>query len=412
MNTPSLTQVCEGNWLVTKEFLRKMVEINSFTTNVEGVNRMGEAVASQFKALGFVSDFVAHASPEYGRHLVLSRPAMADAPTVALIAHLDTVFPAEEEARNNFRWREEGDRVYGPGTNDIKGGIALIFLTLVTLRDERPELFHATNWVILCNACEEVDSQDFGRLCQARLPVNTRACLIFEADGGEGDDCSLVTERNGRATFQVDVHGRGAHAGGQHMRGANAIVQIGRIVENLERLTNYETGPTVNVGRIQGGTVINRVPEMASAELEMRAFSCLVFKAAKKHILSWTGAGDVHSRDEDAIPCQIHVTQLDETPPWPHNPGSEELFAFWQSAGRDLKIDTGSERRGGLSDGNVLWNIFPTLDGLGPRGNHSHCSENDPSLGKEQEFADLTSFMPKAALNVRALSAMLAAPLS
>jgi len=409
MNQRSLLSACEEIWPAAKEFLRGMVAINSFTSNVVGVHRMGEFVAERFSALGFSPIFVPHASPAFGHHLVLKRPLIADAPTVALIGHLDTVFPEEEETRNHFRWREAGDRVYGPGTNDIKGGIALIYLVLAALHELAPDVFHSTNWVVLCNACEEVDSEDFGRVCQAELPADTTlGCLIFEADGGEGEAFSLVTARNGRATFRVEVQGRGAHAGGSHARGVNAIVQLGRVIADLETLTNYETGPTVNVGRIQGGTVLNRVPETASAELEMRAFSLPIFVAAKQHILAWTGPGDLCSKDGEAHPAQVLVTQLDESSPWPQNAASDELLGIWQQAGAELGYSVDTERRGGLSDGNVLWSHFPTLDGLGPRGDHSHCSENDPERGKNQEFADLTSFAPKAALNIQAIIALLA----
>jgi glutamate carboxypeptidase len=410
MDALTIIRQCEEWWPHAKKFLREMVCINSFTTNVEGVNRVGEAVADQFASLGFAPLFVSHASPDYGRHLVLKRPPIEGAPTIALLAHLDTVFPEEEEKRNDFIWREENDRLYGPGTNDIKGGIALIFLTLVALREVSPTLFHGTNWVILCNACEEVDSHDFGILCRAQLPSDTKACLIFEADGGEGDRFSLVTARNGRATFRVEVQGHGAHAGSQHARGANAIVQLGRIIADFEGLTNHETGPTVNVGKIQGGTVLNRVPEHAVAELEMRAFSVSIFEAAKQHILSRSGAGDVCSRDEDKHCCQIHVRQIDKTSPWPLNPASDQLLTAWQLAAQELGFEVDTERRGGLSDGNVLWNHFPTLDGLGPMGDYCHCSENDPANGKQQEFADEFSFVPKAALNIVALSILLTAP--
>lgn len=407
MNLSDLTFAGQRLWPETKAFLRQMVGINSFTANPEGVNQLGQFVADQFAALDFYPKFAAPAQTGIGNHLILKRAMVPGAPTIALIAHLDTVFPAEEEQRNQFHWREEGDRIYGPGTNDIKGGIALIYLTLALLRAQNQPLFQNTNWVILCNACEETDSRDFGDLCRRELPPDARACLLFEADGGENNDFALVTARNGRATFRVEVHGRGAHAGGQHARGINAIVQLSRVVSQLEKLTNYETGPTVNVGRIAGGTVLNRVPEIASAELEMRAFSSPVFEKARQQILSLAGEGDLRSYDEEAKAAQIEVRVLDETPPWPHNAASDALLAIWQMTGEELGYSVSTERRGGLSDGNVLWNDFPTLDGLGPRGDHGHCSEQDPARGKIQEFVDGTSFVPKAVLNVRALTRLL-----
>ena len=69
----------------------------------------------------------------------------------------------------------------------------------------------------------------------------------------------------------------------------------------------------------------------------------------------------------------------------------------------------GSQERGGLSDGNVLWNYFPTLDGLGPRGEHCHCSEQSADGSKVQEWVDVSSFTPKAVLNARAVLALLGA---
>lgn len=68
-----------------------------------------------------------------------------------------------------------------------------------------------------------------------------------------------------------------------------------------------------------------------------------------------------------------------------------------------MAIDVVHEARGGLSDGNMLWKHFPTLDGLGPTGENAHCSELDPATGKDQEFVLASSFIPKAMLNIIAI---------
>ena len=281
---------------------------------------------------------------------------------MALISHLDTVFTEEEEQRNDFTWREDGTRIYGPGTNDIKGGTALLHLTLSALSQVAPAVFARTNWVVLLNACEEVISEDFGLLCRRRLPAETRAALIVEADGGEReDDFAVVTA--------------------------------------LERLTDDAAGPPVNVGSIRGGTVTNRVPHFAEAALEMRAFDPVAYDTATRAILAWNREGDVGAAD---FRCRVAVALTNETVPWPRNPGSLHLFTPWQEAGRDLGLAMRSEERGGLSDGNVLWDFCPTLDGLGPRGESCHCSEMNAAEGKEQEWVDVTSFVSKTVLNVSA----------
>ena len=402
MNDSSLFACGQRHLPETLEFLRQMVAINSFTANAAGVNRLGDLIAAAFTPLGFSAEAVAASNPAYGRHLVLRSGRIPDAPTVALISHLDTVFSEEEEQRHNFAWRVEGSRIYGPGTNDIKGGTALIYLLLKVLRETAPEVFAKTNWSVLFNACEEVTSADFGALCRAHLPANTLACLIFEGDGGGSNNYSLVSARKGRATFGITVSGRAAHAGSEHRRGANAIVQMAEVLADLHRLTDYTAGLTINIGSVSGGTVANRVPHHATAELEMRAFDPQVYARAKRHILGWDREGEIGSAG-DAFRCRVAAELTHETGPWPRNPATDGLFAIWEKAGRDLGLVVGTEERGGLSDGNALWKSFPTLDGLGPRGEHSHCSEHDPAEGKEQEWVDVDSFVPKMVLNTISL---------
>ena len=409
MNSMALREHCARELPATLEMLRQMVAINSFTENPDGINRLGELTAECFAPLGFTPLFVQAADARFGRHLVMKSPSVSGAPTVALISHLDTVYPAGEEARNDFRWREDGARIYGPGTNDIKGGTALLHLTLGGLRACAENVFARTNWVVLLNACEEVNSADFGKVCRAHLPADTLAALIFEGDGDEDDGCALVSARKGRATFTLEVEGRGAHAGGQHEHGANAIVQLARIVSEIANLTDYASGLTVNVGSLHGGTVANRVPHFASAEVEMRAFDAATYAEAKRRILAHHGAGDLRSASEDALPCRIAVALGRETGPWPVNPGTEKLIALWQSAGRDTGLEVRAEPRGGLSDGNVLWDAFPTLDGLGPRGQNCHCSEQSADGSKVQEWVDATSFVPKAVLNATAIAGIVTA---
>jgi glutamate carboxypeptidase len=63
----------------------------------------------------------------------------------------------------------------------------------------------------------------------------------------------------------------------------------------------------------------------------------------------------------------------------------------------------GCEERGGLSDGNLTWDVVPTLDGLGPWGDNDHCSERSSDGAKLPEFVEVSSFVPKAMLNLAAI---------
>src|SRR5205085_2512124 len=85
---------------------------------------------------GFQAEFVPSTNPAWGEHLVLTRPGSSQR-SLAMVSHLDTVFPPEEEARNNFHWQPEGDRIYGPGTHDIKGGTVMMWPVLSAQRARR-----------------------------------------------------------------------------------------------------------------------------------------------------------------------------------------------------------------------------------------------------------------------------------
>ncbi len=261
------------------DLLRQMVGINSWTDNRDGVNRLSRFTAEAFAPLGFAAEFVPSANPAWGDHLVLTRPGTSAA-SLAMVSHLDTVFPPEEEARNHFRWQPEGDRIYGPGTEDIKGGTVMMWLVLGALRELAPAAFEATAWRLFLNSSEEALSHDFGQVCRSRFDAGTLAALVFEAEGRVNGQRALVVARKGRATWRVTTAGRGAHAGAFHERGANAIVQLAKTIERVAALTDYTKALTVNPGRVTGGTGLNRVPHEAAAEGELRAFSPQVYAQA------------------------------------------------------------------------------------------------------------------------------------
>lgn len=387
------------------DLLRQMVSINSFTANAAGVNAVGDLTAAAFAGLGFVAERIQSANPAYGCHLVLTRSARSasgDAPKIGLVSHLDTVFPPEEEIANNFAWRQEGDRCYGPGTVDCKGGTIVLYMTLVALQAIAPQAYDAVTWVVLIDASEERDAFDFHNLCLERLTGNILACLIYEGGYLQNGAYTAVVARKGMAVYHVAVEGKAAHAGSAHAEGANAIVQLADTVRRIAALTDYGRELTFNVGRVAGGTVTNRVPHRAEAWVEMRAFSPDVFDQGVAAALALAGQPSVRSADGRFV-CRVAIDITEQTAPWPRNPATDRLLALWQEAGAALGWQVVPEERGGLSDGNPLWSAFPILDGMGPIGANAHRSEQSTDGSKEQEYVLASSLEPKAILNTVAI---------
>src|SRR5438874_57784 len=100
LNVASLKSFLDRQLPGALEYLRRMVAINSYTENREGVNRLGRLTAECFGSLGFSAEFIPCTNLNFGDHLVLTRRGGSDQ-NIGLISHLDTVFPPEEEQRNH-----------------------------------------------------------------------------------------------------------------------------------------------------------------------------------------------------------------------------------------------------------------------------------------------------------------------
>lgn len=375
------------------ELLRAVVAVNSFTLNRDGVNAVAALTAEAFAPLGFAAESVPADSPACGDHLFLTRPGTSGR-TVAFVSHLDTVFTPEEEVAHDFRWREDDRHVYGPGVADVKGGTVVALMALEALRAMAPEAFEGTTWLVGLDAREEQNTGDFAEKCRQRLPAERTVAVLVMECGADNDRDRLVVARKGMANFRVEVTGRAAHAGTGFWHGANAVVEAARLIPKLAALADRGRQLTVNVGTVRGGTVTNRVPHACVIEGEVRAFDPAVLREAMAALRQAVGE---HST------ATMTVTR--ETPGWPVNDRSMSLLAAFRSAGSVLGQCVEPEHRGGLSDGNLLWQHAPTIDGLGPVGGCCHCSQRGDD-GRGQEYAVKATFVRKAALTALTLAAM------
>jgi glutamate carboxypeptidase len=216
----------------------------------------------------------------------------------------------------------------------------------------------------------------------------------------------VVVARKGMAIYQVTARGKASHAGSAHEQGANAIVQLADAIRYINGLVDYDRALTFNVGTVQGGTVTNRVPHLAVTGVEMRAYDTSVYESGVAAMLALPEMASVRSTD-GRFTCTLEVDVTRRTAPWPRNEGTDRLLAVWQAAAAEIGVRIVPEERGGLSDGNYFWDTIPTLDGLGVSGANAHCSERSEDGSKEQEYCEVSSFVPKAVLNATAVFKLL-----
>ena len=359
------------------EMTRSWVEINSYTDNVEGVNRVGAELRAAFDLPSLACDVIA--GRRGGHHLFWRTPASG--PPILLVGHHDTVFPP-----GHFEgWREEDGKARGPGVLDMKGGLAVIRAALATL--DELGLLAKLPLVVASVADEEVGSTDSRPHLEER--GRGAACaLVFES--GRVND-AIVTRRRGTGALRATALGRAAHAGNAHQEGINAIWALSRFVEAAQRLTDYPRGLTVNVGLIKGGTSKNTVPAEAEAQLDLRFETIADAEGLMEALRSAAAA------TEQSVPGARF--ELDGGPnrlPLERSAASGSLYQEYAACARAAGLGAGEMGIvGGGSDANTLGAIgVPSIDALGPRGAGFH------TLG---EYAEIATFLPKSEALLRFL---------
>ncbi len=285
--------------------------------------------------------------------------------------------------------------IYGPGSVDCKGGTVMVYMILDALERTHRRFLKALTGLLHWMHPRRHFLRISAPYCLEKIQPEAIACLVMEGGTPDSRGFPLVVSRKGHASFRIKATGRGAHAGNYHHQGANAIVQMADTILQISQLTDYSQQLTYNVGVVQGGDVANRVPHQAEARLKCAPFPP---KSSKLALPNFELDGSSTITSEDGFPCKVKVEMLSSSNPWPRNPKTEALLEVWTEVGNSIDLNVVPEARGGISDGNLLWQSLPVLDGLGPTGTNAHCSERSADGSKDQEYALNSSFVPKALL--------------
>ena len=355
---------------------RSWVEVNSFTQNVEGVNRVGAMLREAFTLPG-LSCTVIPGAEGFGDHLVW-RTAASGAPIV-MIGHHDTVFPP-----GHFEgWKEDGNKAIGPGALDMKGGLAIIRTALAAL--DEAGLLAKLPLIVVSVAEEEVGSPSSAPHLK-ELAKGAACALVFES--GRANDM-IITRRKGVGAMTVIAHGKAAHSGNNHKDGANAIWALSKFIDAAQQLTHYERGVTVNVGEVKGGTSKNTVPERAECKIDLRYETVADAEALVADLKAAATAASIPGVTLEVVGG---VNRL----PLERSPASAALRDEYAACAHACGLGTGeAPLLGGGSDANTVAPLgVPAIDGLGPRGAGFHTTN---------EYVELDTFVPKCEALVRFL---------
>jgi glutamate carboxypeptidase len=345
--------------------LKQLVVLESPTQDKKAVDACAAFATRELKRVG--CKITVHPQKEVG-DLVVAEFApgrLKDADDeILVLTHVDTVWPVGKIVKMPFY--VQGNRIYGPGVLDMKGGLVMVLAAIRALQalNAKPQ----KRITVLINSAEETGQ---GAAAETIRKLARKASLVLCLEpalpGG-----ALKLERKGRLVVRMDVHGRSAH-GGTPEKGVSAVEELVAQIAKFKRLRAGET--TVNVGLIGGGEKINVVAESAWATLDVRFWKSTdkdrVLKILREAVPILRGA-------------RIKITVESTTPPMEKTKASEKLFLRAQGIAAGLGMALKGGKTGGGSDASIAAGMgVPTLDGLGPDGDGLHAEHEHlllPSL--------------------------------
>ena len=386
-----------NDWLDDQEeemlsMLETITNINTGSLNKAGVNELASIFSRELRQLGFsistapgdqidmpscpgsdytvdVADHVLARSPGSGKKLLL-------------MGHLDTVFPPDSPFQE---FRREGDTMYGPGVSDMKGGLVVMLYALKALNEF--DALDTKDLSILLNSDEEMGSLSSRKYLEEQAPQHDYG-LVYESSGNE----RLVRQRKGLGQARFVVHGKASHAGGAHEIGRSAIKELAYKIVEIERMTDYESGVTVNVGVVSGGEARNTIAPCAEALVDLRYPEPQQGLDAVDQFEDIFGNVFSYAVDSGELSTESW-TNLHRPPKIPTEE-SDYLLDKTISIGRLLGQNLGVGDSGGGTDGSLTQAAgLPTLDSLGSAGTGAHSNREQGRVSSLVERAKLSAVL-------------------
>jgi acetylornithine deacetylase/succinyl-diaminopimelate desuccinylase-like protein len=206
------------------------------------------------------------------------RRGTGDGSIVAILAHIDTVFPEGTDVKV----KREGNRLMAPGIGDDTRGVALM-LALIRAMDAAG--FQTTHDILFVGNVGEEGEGDLrgAKHLMLKGKYKDRIKQFIAIDGGE--QSTITNGGVGSRRYRVAFKGPGGHSYGAFglvnpaFAMGNAIVKFGRIQVPTKPKTTY------SVGVVSGGTSVNSIPFEVSMDIDMRSESCAELDKVEKQFL-------------------------------------------------------------------------------------------------------------------------------
>lgn len=359
----ALLAAAQAEKAATIKTLERLVNIETGTGDAQGMAAMAELLEGELRALGATVTRHKAAEGRVGDNIVGRIPGKGGR-KLLLMAHMDTVYVRGTLAKAPFRI--EGNKAYGPGIADDKGGVAVILHTLRLLKARGFDGFGELT--VMFNTDEEMGSFGSRALIQ-QLAAQADAVLSFEPTLAGKE--SLMLGTSGIVYYRVAVKGVAAHAGANPELGVNALVEASDIVLRTMDLDDKERHLRFNWTIFKSGAVANIVPDKAELEANIR-----YARSEDLDALLATLEQRIQGRKK-LDKAQITLAPERGRPAFNANDGGrklvEQAVGFYKETGADLAV---LPRTGGGTDAAyAALSGKPVIESLGLPGFGYHSDE-------------------------------------
>jgi len=372
------------------DLTRELVGIESYATQADGTNAVGDRLCRELEAVGYATERVRGERlppdqrwleefmlPGYDRDRLgfqrLARLAGGGRGRVLVLGDLDTAFPPGK----GFPFRIEGNRAFGPGVADMKGGLTVAVFALKALQ--------ATGLNNLAEITCVFSSDEQGGSLDARKPIEDAAkhadwvfCVECAREGGK-----IMGSRAQIGVARLEVFGRDAHAGRAYAKGVSAIEAMARKITAIHALTDPKREIFLCVGQVQGGWRRSVIPGHCWATIDVRT----------PGPEAWSEIEAALRRIADKVELPGSSSKFliaSHRPGVPWTDKTDRLIAIAREAGRELGFDFGVLRSPAAGSSAFVGPLgLPCLDGMGPLGG---------DLMTDHEYIEIPSLVDRAAL--------------
>jgi glutamate carboxypeptidase len=359
-----------------KDF-QTIVNIDSSSDNKHGIETVARFFETRFRSLGLDAR-VLFLGEDKIPCLYAENSKKDNSFDVMFLGHMDTVFPEGEAAKRPFSI--QGDKAFGPGVCDMKGGLLVVLHSLEALKHEG--VLDSLSICVAFNGDEETGSHASREWIMETAKKSLRTFVYEPCRPGY----RFVLQRKGGGSFHVTVKGREAHAGADPEKGVNAVVELANQIVRINRLNENDRGTTAQVTVVSGGDKVNIIPARAEAWVDIRIST----PEEKDRVEDFFKAlGDQPFFKDSTIRIQGHI----DRPPMEAGEAAQELWDLVRSTGKTLGLPMEPISTGGCSDGNYTsFSGTPTIDGMGIVGANTH---------RPDEYAELDSIDNMVLLTAR-----------